>query len=101
MAATYSISKAAVHSLTQGMRAELAQNNTLVMGVYPGAIDTEMAAALEMEKDTPENVAKNIVDALENGNEDLFPDAMSAEAGGYYSSNPKGVEQQFATFVAQ
>lgn len=101
MAATYSVSKAAVHSLTQGMRAELANNNTLVMGVYPGAIDTDMAAAIDMDKDSPENVAKNILDGLENGTEDIFPDVMSKQAGEFYASNPKGVEQEFANYVAQ
>ena len=99
MASTYSISKAAVHSLTQGMRAELADKNALVVGVYPGPIDTDMAAGLEMEKDSPENVAKDIVNALREGNEDVFPDIMSKQAGEFYASNPKGVEQQFANFA--
>lgn len=101
MAATYSVSKAAVHSITQGMRAELALKNALVMGVYPGPIDTDMAAGLPMEKDSPENVAKNIVDGLVNGQEDVFPDVMSAQAGAFYATSPKGVEQQFGTFAPQ
>jgi len=99
MAATYSISKAAVHSITQGIRGELVDNNALVIGVYPGPIDTEMAADLQMEKDTPEKVANAIVNALKEGVEDVFPDVMSVEIGGFYASNPKGVEQQFGTFV--
>ena len=98
MAATYSVSKAAVHSLTQGMRAELADDNVLVMGVYPGPIDTDMARGLPMEKDSPENVAKNIVDGLEAGSEDVFPDVMASQVGSFYASNPKGVEEQFASF---
>ena len=99
MAATYSISKAAVHSITQGMRAELVESNTLVMGVYPGPIDTDMAASLEMEKDSPENVAKTIVSGLIEGTEDIYPDVMSKQAGEFYATSPKGVEQQFATFA--
>ena len=43
------------------MRGELAKDNILVAGVYPGPIDTEMAKGFEMEKDSPENVAKNIL----------------------------------------
>ena len=46
VASTYSVSKAAVHSITQGMRGELANDNVLVMGVYPGPIDTDMAAGV-------------------------------------------------------
>lgn len=98
MAATYSMSKAAVHSMTQGMRAELKDNNTLVMGVYPGPIDTDMERDLQMEKDSPENVAKNIVDGLVEGKEDVYPDVMSEQIGAFYATNPKGVEQQFADF---
>ena len=48
LASTYSVSKAAVHSITQGMRGELANDNVLVMGVYPGPIDTDMAAGVEV-----------------------------------------------------
>lgn len=96
---TYSVSKAAVHSINQGMRAELANDNVLVMGIYPGPIDTDMTSAMEMDKDSPENVAKNIVEGLINGTEDLFPDAMSQQAGPFYATNPKAVEQQFAAFA--
>ena len=80
------------------MRAELKENNALVMGVYPGPIDTDMARDLPMEKDSPENVAKHIVDGLTEGKEDVFPDVMSAQIGAYYASNPKAVEKQFADF---
>ena len=100
MAATYSVSKAAVHSITQGMRAELSEQNTLVMGVYPGPIDTDMAASLEMDKDSPANVAKAIVNGLTSGTEDVFPDVMSQQAGNFYLSSPKAVEQEFANFKA-
>lgn len=96
---TYSVSKAAVHSITQGLRAELAGNNVLVSGIYPGPIDTEMTAAMEMDKDTPENVAKAIVDGLENGVEEIFPDKMSMQTGSFYLQDPKGVESAFGKYV--
>lgn len=99
MAGTYSVSKAAVHSITQGMRAELNEHSTLVMGVYPGPIDTDMAAGLEMDKDTPQNVAKAIVNGLKEGAEDVYPDIMSVEVGAFYAQNPKGIEKQFGTFA--
>ncbi len=99
MAGTYSVSKAAVHSMTQGMRAELAENGTLVMGVYPGPIDTDMAAGLEMDKDSPEQVALAVVNGLQSGVEDMFPDVMSTEVGAYYLKDPKAIEKQFGTFA--
>ena len=39
----YSASKAAGRSLTQALRVELAKQGTLVSGVFPGPVDTEMA----------------------------------------------------------
>ena len=51
MAANYSVSKAALHSATQGLRAQLSKENILVSGVYPGPIDTDMAAGMDFEKD--------------------------------------------------
>lgn len=96
---TYSVTKAAVHSITQGMRAELTDNNILVAGVYPGPIDTDMASDFEMNKDTPKNVATNILKGLLNGTEDIFPDQMSSQVGALYASNPKEIEKQFANFA--
>ena len=99
VASGYSASKAAVHSIIQGLRGELKDSNVLVCGVYPGPIDTDMAKGFEMQKDSPENVAKNVINGIENGVEDIFPDVMSEQVGQAYASNPKGVEAQFAGMV--
>lgn len=99
MIGTYSASKAIVHSMTQSMRGELASDGILVSGVYPGPIDTDMAKGFEMEKDSPENVAKNIISALKNGEEDVFPDVMSQQVGAGYASNPKAIEKDFGAYV--
>ncbi|MFY0651254.1 MAG: SDR family oxidoreductase [Cyclobacteriaceae bacterium] len=96
---TYSSTKAMVHSITQGLRGELANENVLVAGVYPGPIDTDMAKGFEMDKDSPENVAKNTYDALDSGVEDIFPDTMSAQVGAGYAQNPKAIEKEFGAYV--
>lgn len=96
---TYSVTKAAVHSITQGYRAELADSNLLISGVYPGAIDTDMTSAMELDKDTPENVAKAVVDGLVEGKEDIYPDVMSAQLGAGYEASPKTIEKEFANYV--
>ncbi len=98
MMLTYSTSKAAAHSITQGLRAELKDTGVLVSGVYPGPIDTDMTKGFEMPKDSPENVARNVVQGIEDGNEDIFPDAMSQQMGALYMTSPKEVETQFANF---
>ena len=42
--AGYSASKAAAHSITQALRAELRDRGITVLGAYPGGIDTDMLA---------------------------------------------------------
>jgi len=100
MAATYSATKATVHSIIQGMRAELIEENILVMGVYPGPIDTDMTKDVDMEKDTPEHVATEIIKGLIEGKEYVFPDEMSKQIEPFYYTDPIALEKQFSQFIA-
>lgn len=92
LGATYSASKAASHSLTQAQRRELA--DSLVIGVYPGPIDTAMAETLPMDKVPPSVVAEAIVGALATGTEDVFPDAAAREMYAGYRRDNKALEAQ-------
>ena len=92
----YSASKAALHSVTQGARAELAPKSILVTGVYPGPIDTEMAEPLDMPKEPPSAVAEATLAALAQGAEEVFPDAMSREFADNFKSDWKAVEKSIA-----
>jgi len=96
---TYCASKAAGHSMLQGLRGELAARNVRVVGAYPGPVETRMTAGLEMPKATPEEVADAILTGLENGSEDIFPDPMSRGVHAQMESDAKQVEKQFATMV--
>ena len=89
----YSASKAAGHSLTQALRAELAKQNTLVIGVYPGPIDTDMAKHLPFDKASPESVATHVFNALATGEEDVFPDPFSVEFARQLRLDSKAVEK--------
>ena len=93
-AGSYSASKAAAHSLTQGIRGELRAQGTLVVGVYPGPIDTDMGAAIEMDKTPPSEVAKAVLEAVEAGAEDVYPDLMSQEMHRSFWADPKAFERQ-------
>lgn len=95
----YSASKAAVHSFTQGLRAELRNANVAVVGVYPGPVDTRMSEGFELDKAAPADVAKVILSSLENGVEDVFPDAFSQEMYKVFTASPKQLEQQFGAMV--
>ncbi len=93
----YSASKAALFSAIQAMRTELKEKNIEVFGIFPGPIDTDMAREFEMEKTSPEVTAKNIVDGIIAGKEDIFPDDMSKQVGETWANNPKELERQFAS----
>ena len=96
----YSASKAAALSLTQSLRALLAGSGVKVYAVLPGPIDTDMVRDLPIPKTAPESVAQGIFDGLENGDEDIFPDPMSATlAAGWRSGVAKELERQNAALV--
>lgn len=98
----YSVSKAAVSSLTQSLRALLASQGVAVHGVFPGPIDTEMSKELpaDVPKTSVEATAKGILDGLERGEEDIFPDAMSQPlAEGWRNGTSKALERQFAALL--
>ena len=96
---TYCASKAAVHSLLQGIRAELAPKGVRVVGIYPGPVDTRMTAGQEMPKATPAQVATAIVAGLANDAEDIFPDPMSQAVHARLLQDPKQVEREFAAMI--
>lgn len=93
----YSISKAATFSLTQSLRTRWAGQGVSVHAVLLGPVDTDMSKGFEVPKATPKAAAKGILDGVENGEEDIFPDPMSASlAEGWRSGVAKGLERQFA-----
>ena len=94
--AGYSASKAAAHSMTQALRPPLAARNIDVVGVYPGAIDTEMLAGVEMPKASPRAVAEAILDGVLAGEHEIYPDPMSAEMSLVWRTDPHAFERRFA-----
>jgi 2-keto-3-deoxy-L-rhamnonate aldolase RhmA/NAD(P)-dependent dehydrogenase (short-subunit alcohol dehydrogenase family) len=94
-------SKAALLSLTQALRAELAAQGTHVMAVLPGAVDTDMTAMLTIPKMKPADVADAIVHGLEYGLEEIYPGDMAMGLAAGISQDAKSVEKQFAGFLSQ
>jgi NAD(P)-dependent dehydrogenase (short-subunit alcohol dehydrogenase family) len=97
---TYSASKAALHSLTQAARVLLGAQGTAVFGVYAGPIDTDMVRGLSLPKAAPRDVAQAILEGIEAGQEDIFPDPFAAEFGRQFEASPKATERQNAAMVA-
>jgi NAD(P)-dependent dehydrogenase (short-subunit alcohol dehydrogenase family) len=101
MLGSYSASKAALYSLTQGVRAELTEQRTLVFGVYPGPIDTDMAAGIPMEKAPPAAIAQGTFEALEKGTEDIFIDPFAVQFEEEYKDKPFDYAKQFAEMLPE
>jgi NAD(P)-dependent dehydrogenase (short-subunit alcohol dehydrogenase family) len=98
-AATYSATKAAIHSLTQSLRGELKAQGTQVIGVYPGPVDTDMTVGLPFEKETPQHVALEILKGIESGAEDVYPDNMAVDFAAKLQTDAKGLERQWSTML--
>jgi short-subunit dehydrogenase len=86
--AAYCASKSAAWALTNGLRHELKEQGTLVVGVHAGLIDTDMAAGVEAPKVTPEQVAKAILDGVAAGQEEVLSDDPSRHIKAALSSQP-------------
>ena len=96
----YSISKAAEFSLTQSLHALLAGLGVSVHAVMPGPIDTDMVRGLPIPKTPPESVARGIFYGMENDEEEIFPDPMSAMmAESWRTGAAKELERQNAALV--
>lgn len=92
---SYCASKAAALSLTQAARAELASQNTRLIAVMPGFVDTDMAQSVTFPKLQPEVVAQQIIAAIHGDDEDIYP-GPAAEVATRLGSAPKEVEREFA-----
>jgi NAD(P)-dependent dehydrogenase (short-subunit alcohol dehydrogenase family) len=75
--ASYGASKAAAWSLTNGIRIELAHQETLVVAVHAGFVDTDMTAMIDAPKISPESVVGQALDAVEAGEIEVLADERS------------------------
>jgi NAD(P)-dependent dehydrogenase (short-subunit alcohol dehydrogenase family) len=96
---SYSASKAAAISMTQSVRAELAAQNTLVIGVMPGTVDTELAKEWPDPKVAPAEVAKAALQSVVDGQEDVYPGEQATQVSAQLLADPKGVEKYMASFL--
>lgn len=96
----YSISKAAAFSMSQSMRALLTRQGVRVHTVLSGPVDTDMSRVLDIPKASPDSVAYAILDGVEKGEEDIFPDPLAESvAEGWYGGVAKALERQNAALL--
>lgn len=78
-AATYSASKSAAWSLTNGLRTELKSQGTQVVGVHVGLMDTDMARGFDVPKADPSDVARQTLVAIAAGKDEVLADDLSRQ----------------------
>lgn len=77
---SYAVSTAAQWSLTNGVRLELDAQGTVVTGVHVGMVDTDMTAALDVEKIDPADLVQIALDGIEDDLVEIVADDLSARA---------------------
>src|SRR6476661_1220672 len=73
----YSASKAALWSLTNSLRLELSAQGTQVVGVHLGYTDTPMIAGLDVHKEDPADIVREVFNGLETGAHEVLADDTS------------------------
>src|SRR5437867_13320908 len=96
----HAITKAAAFDLTQALRALLASRGVKVHAVLTGPTDTDMPRGFHIPKASPQSVARAIFDGVEKGEEEIFPDPMSASmAESWRSGAAKALERRNAALL--
>jgi short-subunit dehydrogenase len=99
-AATYSASKAAAWSLTNGLRGELRGQGTQVLGLHVAYVDTDMARHIKGPKTDPNEVARQVFAALEDGKEQILADDLTRQVKQGLSADP-GIYIEFGRQQSQ
>ncbi|MGO9905200.1 MAG: SDR family oxidoreductase [Solirubrobacteraceae bacterium] len=102
--ATYSASKSAAWSFTNAARIELKQQNTQVVAVHVGFVDTDLTAGLDAPKVPAAAVANSALDALQAGEPEAVVDDVSRAVKAGLSDDQNTlypqVEQEFAAMAS-
>jgi NAD(P)-dependent dehydrogenase (short-subunit alcohol dehydrogenase family) len=92
MQGSYCVSKAAEWSMTRGVRIELKGQKTLVVGVYAGYVDTDMASHIAGPKARPEDVVDATLRGVESGVEEVLADERARAVKAATLSDPHSLD---------
>lgn len=95
----YSPSKAAALTLSTITRAELKGQGTDVVALIVGSVDTRMASHVEGHKESPIDIARASLDALNKGETLCDTDFMAVDARARYFRDPARFERQMAKLL--
>ena len=93
---SYCASKSAAWSMTNAVRAQLADSGIVVTALHVGLMDTDMAAGMDAPKSDPAVVAGLAVDAIAAGAYEILADDLSRGVQAGLAKGVAGVYPQFA-----
>jgi NAD(P)-dependent dehydrogenase (short-subunit alcohol dehydrogenase family) len=91
----YCASKSAAWSMTNAVRAELADRGIVVTALHVGLMDTDMAAGQDAPKSNPADVAGLAVDGIAAGAYEVLADDVSRHVQAGLAKGVAGVYPQF------
>lgn len=77
--AAYAASKSAAWSLTNALRNELRPQNTHVLALHMGFVDTDLTRGLNAPKSSPEAVVRLALDGLASGLDEVLADELTRQ----------------------
>ena len=95
----YSPSKFAARAATTCIRGELAAQNTQVVALIVGSVDTRMAAHVAGAKERPIDIARAGLGAIRRGVDELDTDIMAMEVRANLQRDPKALERGMARML--
>ena len=97
---TYCATKAALLSLTQAMRGDLAHRGVRVVAVLPGAMDTDMTRNYAIPKTSPSKVADEILEAIRTEPREIAVSDDARKLLADLAADPLSVEDALSQFRA-
>jgi NAD(P)-dependent dehydrogenase (short-subunit alcohol dehydrogenase family) len=88
MLGAYALTKSAAWSMTNGLRIELEAQQTQVLGLHVGFIDTDLTRDLDVRKLPPQLVVQRALNGLEAGSKEVLADEITQQVHQGLSANP-------------
>ncbi|MCI0486399.1 MAG: SDR family NAD(P)-dependent oxidoreductase [Blastocatellia bacterium] len=97
---TYCATKAALLSLSQAMRGDLAPAGVRVISVLPGTLDTDMSRGFDIPKMPPLAAAEEILEAIRREDREVAIGDEARKLLSDLAADPVAVEEGFSQFRA-
>jgi len=99
MLANYCVSKSALHSYTQALRAEFGLFGGEVYEVLPGPIETRMTEGSPMPKTKPKDIVDAVLAAMKKKEFEIYPDGFAQMVKQRLEDEPQKLIEEFAQSV--